>query len=489
MKHFGKKLKVYLLLISILICNNLFAQQSIVFERTYRAETIDTAIMVRTGVQTSDGGYLLGGYASYGMFLSQMLFFKIDSLGNYQWKKMYGSLPCSGNSIRRMQELDDGTILVCGSGTFSTEGAPNDLKPMNSMIMRIDEEANIIWHKEFVFGTWEGLNTMAISDTGFICAGGRLLANKSNNAVTWVTGNFDGSIFYEHFYVLGTSSQTARGVTQLPDGNFLIAGMISGDSFILKVNPFGVVIDSLILSGNEVSNQIFNIAYANKIIICGAEQVAPMTNEIYAYHGFLEDNLNNIDFVYYEHENELRYSYSQKIITHSDNSFLVAGSKRTPHRKVDFWLKKFDSNNELLWQRYIGGDDYESFHNIIKTNDNGYLIIAESLSFDENLAIYLVKTDSLGLGNYTSQVESYIVNKNDFTIYPNPASDIVYVEFDNKNLEYIIEIYDISGRQVLQNKSNNPANHLNISNLKNGLYTVMIYHNNRLYQNKLIINR
>ena len=73
-----------IILISSLIS---FAQESIVFEKSYRTVTTDTVIMAHTGAQTSDGGYLLGGYVAYGMYMSQMMFFKIDSVGTYQWKK------------------------------------------------------------------------------------------------------------------------------------------------------------------------------------------------------------------------------------------------------------------------------------------------------------------------------------------------------------------------------------------------------------------
>ena len=103
--------------------------------------------------------------------------------------------------------------------------------------------------------------------------------------------------------------------------------------------------------------------------------------------------------------------------------------------------------------------------------------------------MYIVKTDSLGLGNYTSPVEEYIVNKdNVFTIYPNPANNNVTIEFENSNNEYSIEIFDMSGRLVIHKISSDYQNYIDVNNLKNGLYMVRIIYDNNGYQNKLIIN-
>lgn len=472
---------------SVLINTYVVAQESIVFEKTYRTVTDDTVIIALTGAQTSDGGYLLGGYAAYGMYLSQMMFFKIDSIGNYQWKKMYGSLPCSSNMIHDMEPVGDGTFICCGEGTFSNAG---DLKPNNTMIMRVDENANIIWHKEFDTGGQERLLELALSDTGYICVGATYIYDKYSDRLFWITGDFNGVYSNTNILDYGYWSQFFRGVTKMPDGNFVIAGHNWDYSFLFKVNPIGDTLKTIVL-GNEYPEQICvnDVEFTNKLVFCGTYTKDSYSTVYYtAFFATCDNNFENIDTIFYEPENEVRYSYSQKIVTSKDNSFLIIGSMRTVDRGVDFWLKKHNSNGELLWKRYVGGKDLEYLRDVIKTNDNGYLIIGDSGSFNQYVSMYIVKTDSLGLGNYTSPVENYIANINKFLIYPNPAKDIVCIEFENKNSDYTIEIYDMSGRLVTQKHNCNYQNFLNIENLTNGLYIVKIIYENYSYQNKLIIN-
>lgn len=478
-----------LTIMSVLINTYVVAQESIVFEKTYRTVTDDTVIIALTGAQTSDGGYLLSGYAAYGMYLSQMMFFKIDSIGNYQWKKMYGSLPCSSNMIYDMEPVGDGTFICCGEGTFSTEGAPGDLKPNNTMIMRVDENANIIWYKEFDTGGQERLLEIALSDTGYICVGATYIYDKYSDRLFWITGDFNGAYSNTNILDYGYLSQAFRGVTKMPDGNFVIAGHNSRNSFVFKVNPIGDTLKTIVLAEEFPSQRaVDDIDYTNKILLCGSYIEDCHYIKVDPFYAFCNNNFENIEYSFYEHENEVQYSYSQKIVTSNDNSFLIIGSMRTLDRGDDFWLKKHNSDGELLWKRYVGGKRLERLRDVIKTNDNGYLIIGESESFNQYVSMYIVKTDSLGLGNYISPVENYIANINKFLIYPNPAKDIVCIEFENKNSDYTIEIYDMSGRLVTQKHNCNYQNFLNIENLTNGLYIVKIICENYSYQNKLIIN-
>ena len=484
---FIKTFGTIIILLTVIVGHS---QQSIVFEKTYRTETIDTIIMALTGAQTSDGGYLLGGYAAYGMYLSQMMFFKIDSVGNYQWKKMYGSLPCSSNMIQDMEPVGDGTFICCGEGTFSTEGESGDLKPNNLMIMRVDENANILWYKEFDTGVMENLMEIAVSDTGYICVGATATDNKYTDNLLWITGDFDGIYSQTNILNYGFSSQSFRGVAKMTDGNFVIGGHNWRNSFIFKVNPLGDTLQTMVL-GNGYPEQlvVFDIGFTNRILFCGSYTQDHIIDDFYtSFYATCDDDFDNIETVFFEHENEVQYSYSQKMLVNDDNSFLIIGSMRTSHREVDFWLKKHNNDGHLLWKRSIGGNAYENLRDVIQTNDGGYLVIAESSSFNDYTSMYIVKIDSLGLGNYTNPVESYSTNNEKFVLFPNPAKDQVCVKFLENNENYTIEIYDINGKQIFNLTSVANQNFIDVTSWKNGMYLIRVNNKNATYQSKLIIN-
>ncbi|MDD3686490.1 MAG: hypothetical protein PHE56_06960, partial [Bacteroidales bacterium] len=306
-----QNLKDLLIAVAILSSNLIHSQQSIVFEKTYRTETSDTVIMALTGAQTSDGGYLLGGYAAYGMYLAQMMFFKIDSVGNYKWKKMYGSLPCSSNMIYDMEPVGDGTFICCGEGTFSTEGEPGDLKPNNTMIMRVDENANILWHKEFDTGVMEHLRELAVSDTGYICVGSTATDDKYTDNLLWITGDLDGISSNTNILNYGYSSEVFWGVTKMSDGNFVIGGHNWRNSFIFNVNPVGDTLQSIVLgSGYPEQFVVFDVGFTNRILLCGSYTHDHIIDDYYtSFYSTCDNDFENIETIFYEPENEVQYSY------------------------------------------------------------------------------------------------------------------------------------------------------------------------------------
>ena len=62
---------------------------------------------------------------------------------------------------------------------------------------------------------------------------------------------------------------------------------------------------------------------------------------------------------------------------------------------------------------------------------------------------------------------------NTILIYPNPASDILYLKGISKTaFTHFIEIYDVAGRKILINTIS--GNSVNISTLKAGIYFIRI---------------
>lgn len=76
------------------------------------------------------------------------------------------------------------------------------------------------------------------------------------------------------------------------------------------------------------------------------------------------------------------------------------------------------------------------------------------------------------------------------TLYPNPASDQVSLKMDQAGNEINFIVYDMNGRQVMNEKLNNnsgAAHHLNIAKLNNGVYFVNIETDGKKTTKKLIV--
>lgn len=74
---------------------------------------------------------------------------------------------------------------------------------------------------------------------------------------------------------------------------------------------------------------------------------------------------------------------------------------------------------------------------------------------------------------------------NHINIYPNPATDFLNIETKSLQIE-TIEIYDLTGRQILQNQ-NLINNKLEISTLSNGFYIVHIKTNLGVWNEKIMV--
>jgi len=90
--------------------------------------------------------------------------------------------------------------------------------------------------------------------------------------------------------------------------------------------------------------------------------------------------------------------------------------------------------------------------------------------------------------NLSASLEHII--RNNVKVYPNPISDVFYIEADATILDDIneISIYDLSGKLVFKNKmeTNNP---INISKLSYGSYLLNFFYKNQLIKYGIILKK
>ncbi len=77
-------------------------------------------------------------------------------------------------------------------------------------------------------------------------------------------------------------------------------------------------------------------------------------------------------------------------------------------------------------------------------------------------------------------------------IYPNPAKDFIVISTDNIKGNFTISILNVKGEKVYQSNIDEFKNNkhiINTSDLSEGIYILQINTNNKVYTNKIIINR
>jgi hypothetical protein len=176
-----------------------------------------------------------------------------------------------------------------------------------------------------------------------------------------VTLNFIASAYsqapeieWTHSYG-GSGTDKALSVIQLEDGSYMLLGYSNSDDGDVLAN-YGDD-DLWLLKIDSIGNVIWSKNYG------GSE----------------EDN-------------------SDKIISTSDNGFLIAGSTSSydyditfMHGDEDIWIIKIDSLGNIEWQKCYGGSGSENMSNIVKSSDGNFLVLGKTTSTDGDIIEYLVK--------------------------------------------------------------------------------------------------
>jgi hypothetical protein len=73
----------------------------------------------------------------------------------------------------------------------------------------------------------------------------------------------------------------------------------------------------------------------------------------------------------------------------------------------------------------------------------------------------------------------------ELALYPNPANNILNLVFEQEN-EYMVQVYDISGKLVLQKELNKGESQLAVSELKSGLYILRAQSNEAVFVGRFL---
>jgi hypothetical protein len=173
-----------------------------------------------------------------------------------------------------------------------------------------------------------------------------------------------------------------------------------------------------------------------------------------------------------------RASYLEGNVTNSLNGFPVNGMQ------VELMNTKY-LKRTIFNGNYKTGAADEGFYDVRFYHPNCKTVIVSNVELIEGQVTLLdIQTEC----DFTVSVFNQS-NQNSFKFYPNPTNSSLY--FDN-NLDVKIlkiNIFDISGRQVVVSfNSNNNITEFNVSNLLPGIYIVNIATENEFISHKFIKN-
>jgi hypothetical protein len=341
--------------------------------------------------------------------------FSVSAQNNMQitWQACFGG---SGTDwIFDIIETDDGGYFLLGTTASQNGDITNNHGEWDIWLVKTDSVGNLLWQRCYG-GSDIDYSTNIIKDNqGNYYFGGDVSSDdgdvqSGNHGIydRWIVKiDSEGEIIWEQCYG-GSNDDYGGTLMWLSDGNILVYGAAhSGDGdvpinygfldiWLMKINPEGEILESHVY-GNQLHNNVFSVIetsdggyfFAGKAGCIGGmvqgdykgdvdvwvvklnsqfeiewQQLYGGTYQDYGYRGAIE----------------LEDGYIFTAITNS-NDFDVSGFHGTPGLyESDIWAVKIDFTGNIVWQKCLGGNDYDWAGTLHLANDDGFYIIGETQS-------------------------------------------------------------------------------------------------------------
>jgi hypothetical protein len=423
MLNLNKNLLYKLTLLLFFSVSTMFAQE-IEWQKTIGGSDNDQLYSIH---QTIDGGYILGGNSASNISgdktensrgFEDYWIIKTDENGIIQWQNTIGGSAFDYLSSV-IQTTDKGYLLGgYSSSSISGDKTVNCLGSHDFWIVKIDSIGNIQWQSTI----GGGLSDMLVSakqtiDGGYILggsSGSNISADKSENCIGgwfdyWlVKTDVSGNIQWENT-IGGSSDDQLQSIEQTTDGGYILGGSsvsdISGDKtesslgdydcWIIKTDLLGNIQWQNTIGGDK-RDMLFSIQQTidNGYIFGGWSESNisgdKTENSLGSFDYWLVkvDSLGSIQWqntIGGEGNDDIR-SVEQT----SDGGYILCGSSYSSisgdksesalGQVWDYWILKTDALGNIQWDNTIGGFLSDVSNTIIQTSDEGYVLGGQSVS-------------------------------------------------------------------------------------------------------------
>lgn len=194
----------------------------------------------------------------------------------------------------------------------------------------------------------------------------------------------------------GSSYDAANFITTTLDGGYVMAGFsysndgdVSGnhgigDAWVVKLDEQGKIIwqKSLGGYGGDAAHSVVATRDSGYVIAC---ETSSLTGDVSGNHGLLDGWVVKLDkdgnILWQKALGGSDWDAFNSIAGSPDGGYLAAGYTRSVdgdvsgyHGVEDGWVAKLDKDGTLLWQKTLGGVNADEINSTIATPDGGYVM-------------------------------------------------------------------------------------------------------------------
>ena len=357
-------------------------------------------------VKLSDGGYIVAGMTTsnnngdvgVSKGVSDVWLVRVDQEGKIVWKRNYGG--SDNDFATTLVSNPDGTITVAG---YSVSNKTGDIIDENTSgndiwVFKIDGSGNVIWSKLHNGADDDYAHSMVRTpDGGYLVTGYTNTTRDIDNLDMLILKlDANGNELWRKI-IAEEGVEAALGAWANTDGTLMVAGYSSSssindatfnkgsdDAILMKLQSDGTVIWTKSYGGNDQDylTSITTTADGGYALVGGT--MSHNSGDVGANHGDRDcwviktdgNGVLNWQKTYGGTNEDL----GNCIIRTPENGFLIAGNSFSNNSQSDGLLIKISASGELIKQKYVGGDDSDSFMVVSTASDGGFITIGETLS-------------------------------------------------------------------------------------------------------------
>lgn len=354
--------------------------------------------MVRSGLQTSDGGYILAGsFIAAGSTYQDFYIMKIDEQGTICWTKSIGDT--SIDYATNIKPTFDGGFIIIGR-TYDTVD--------DALFIKTDSVGNVLWSHRY--GDWEDLYVEDVeqtTDSGFIFTGKSYMTSPCCRAdAMLLKTDGDGNFMWSKVFTSYDDEESGATVKQTSTEKYIMVGSYGyynslTSIFFVKANTLG----QKIWARTYGTGYGFSVVetYGGNYYIAGSDNVS---------NGATIIKTDSMGITQWKKviKRTGEENTARSIILTTDSALVVVGL--TGHFGAnDYFMCKLNLNGDTLWTRTYGGPGDDIALCVRETYDHGFIIFGNSNSFgSSNSNIYLIKTDSSGNSNCNELQIQYTID-------------------------------------------------------------------------------
>lgn len=271
----------------------------------------------------------------------------------------------------------------------------------------------------------------------------------ANGSLEW-TKNYGGNGF-DFGYSIKASDDNGYvmvGYTESNDGDVTMQHG-AGDFWVLKLDSVGTIVWQKTFGGAQTdkAQSVQQTSDGGMVVVGYTESV---DGDVSGNHGGGDcwaiklDANGNVQWQ--KCLGGSGYDFAQAVIETTDGNYVIVGGTNScngnvslQHGNGDCWMVKLNTTGAILWQKSIGGSDYDYPQAIQETADGGLIVAAYTQSADGDVAgaygngdCWVVKCDASGTIQW-QRVVGGSGNDYAYSIKQNNAGDYVMVGYSEIN--------------------------------------------------------